>query len=73
MKEARLIGTLVLFATLVACDDDSSGRSGAGQQPPPEPITYSVNLTAAEFDRAADQTDLVVDGLPVQGATVTVD
>lgn len=72
MKKISLVGTVVLVGTLVACDDDSS-VAGSRQQPLPEPVTFSLALTEAEFDRAADQSDLVIDGLPVQGATLTVD
>ena len=73
MKETRLVGMLLLLATLVACDDDTSGAGDAGQQPLPEPVTFSVALTDAEFDRSADQKDLVIDTLPIQGATLSVD
>ena len=73
MKHIRLVGTFVLVATMIACDDDSGVAGRDVQQPLPEPVTFSLALTEAEFDRAADQGDLVVDGLPVQGATLTVD
>jgi len=73
MKVIRLVGIFVLLATMIACDDDSNVAGRNVQQPSPEPVTFSLALTEAEFDRTADQNDLVVDGLPVQGATLTVD
>lgn len=73
MKETRSVGMFVLIAALTACDDDSNIAGDVGQQPLPEPITFSVALTGAEISRSADQENLVIDTLPIQGATVTVD
>lgn len=76
MKITRLFVSSVLLAAMAACGGGSGGGSGDGGVPPPPPpasATYSVALTNAEIDRTADQNDIIVDGLPVDGATVTVD
>lgn len=78
MKITRLFVSSVLLAAMAACGGGSGGGSGDGgvplpPPPPPASATYSVALTNVEIDRAADQDDIMVDGLPVDGATVTVD
>ncbi len=74
MKIIRLILSSALLAAMAACGGGSDGGGGGGTPPPPPTsATYSVALTDVEIDRTADQADLVVDGLPVDGATVTVD
>jgi hypothetical protein len=77
LKAGALIG---LAVTLGACGGGGGGGGGDiggndGPNPPPPPPTeaYTVTLTAVGIDRIADQQALDVDGLPVAGATVTVD
>ena len=72
MSHPRLPGCFIVIATLLACSDDDGGRVD-NRPPPAAPDTYSVTLTNVEIDRVADQQDMVIDGLPVDGATVTID
>lgn len=76
MKFTRLILASVLLAAAAACGGGGSsggGDGGGAPLPPPASKTYSITLTSVEIDRAADQNDIMVHGLPVDGATVTVD
>ena len=74
MKITRLIVSSLLLATMAACGGGSGGGNGGGPPPPPPAsTTYSVALTNVEIDRTADQDDIKIDGLPVDGATITVD
>jgi len=76
MKRTRLIVSSVLLAAMAACGGGSGGGGGDGGIPPPPPpasATYAVALANVEIDRTADQDDIIVGGLPVGGATVTVD
>lgn len=72
MKISRMTVPGALLATLTACGGGSGGGDGV---PPPPPVqtTYSASLTGVEIDRTADQSDIVIDGLPAAGATITVD
>lgn len=72
MKITRMIVPGALLAALAACGGGSGGGDGV---PPPPPVqtTYSASLTGVEIDRTADQSDIVIDGLPAEGATITVD
>jgi len=73
MKITRLIVSSVLLAAMAACGGGSGGGDGSGPpSPPPASAVYSAALTNVEIDRTADQDDIMVDGLPVDGATVTV-
>ena len=72
MKISRMTVPGALLAALAACGGGSGGGDGV---PPPPPVqtTYSASLTGVEIDRTADQSDIVIDGLPAEGATITVD
>lgn len=74
MKFTRLIFASVLLAAVAACGGGSGGGGSVAVSPPlPASKTYSITLTSVEIDRAADQIDIMVEGLPVDGATVVVD
>lgn len=73
MKITRLIGLCILPAAITACGGGSGGAGGSPPPPPPPAATHSVALTGVQVDRAADQAAVDIGGLPVEGATVTVD
>lgn len=72
MKISRMTVPGALLAALAACGGGSGGGDGV---PPPPPVqtTYSASLTGVEIDRTADQSDIVIDGLPAEGAMITID
>ena len=76
MRYTMMLGCLSLFATVAACGGGGGG-SGSPSPPPPSPpppaATFSVALTGVDIDRVADQADIPIDGLPVDGATLTMD
>jgi ABC-type glycerol-3-phosphate transport system substrate-binding protein len=60
---------LASAALLSAC---GGGSDSAPAPPATTTSTYSASLTAIEVARSADHLALDVDGLPVQGATVSI-
>lgn len=69
MKTRLCLGILMLLAaSLGACGRD--GRSGPGAGAPAQ--TYSATAVDIELVRSADGEPLPVDGLPADGAEVTV-
>ncbi len=59
---------------LTACGD--SGHSGPEEIPtpsPPQSVTYTATLTGLSLTKAASDESLPVTGLPVEGATITVE
>lgn len=57
-----------------ACGGSSSGGGGTSPPPPP-PVAqnYTVTLTEIELLKKGSSERLDVDGLPAEGATLTVD
>lgn len=67
MKTWMYVAILVLLASLLAaCGRDSQSGSGAPVQ------TYSATVVELEIVRSADGAPMPVDGLPADGAEVTV-
>ncbi len=60
---------LVATPLLAACH---SHHSGGSAPPPSQPLTYAVTLSDVKIARTADQQAMPVNGLPAQGATLTV-
>lgn len=76
MRKSRMTVLAGLSAVwLAACGGGGGGSTEPpGALPPtPEPAsTYSVTLLAVDADRSADQQPMPLDGLPHDGATLTV-
>ncbi len=80
MRTSLKPGPLVIAALVLAgCGGGGGGGSGGGgggspppPPPPPASETYTVTLTEIRVERTADQQPLVVDGVPADGATLTV-
>lgn len=73
MCYAKRFLTATAVLCLTAC---GGGGGGGGSTPPPQPPaaeTYTVTAVAIDLQRSADGQVLPVDGLPAQGATLTVD
>ena len=73
MKITRTFFLITALATVSACGGGGSGGAPDIDPPPPPASTYTVTLTAVGIERSADQAAIGVGGLPVEGATVTVD
>ncbi len=67
--------TATAILCLTACGG-GGGSGGGGSTPPPQPPvaeTYTVTAVAIDLQRSADGQVLPVDGLPAQGATLTLE
>ena len=72
MKPTAAILILTMAGiSLSACGGGGGGAGGQNTPPPPAP-TFQVTVTSIEVVRTADQLDMIIDGLPVTGATVGV-
>lgn len=68
--------TRFLTATAILCVTACGGGGGGGSTPPPQPPaaeTYTVTAVAIDLQRSADGQVLPVDGLPAQGATLSLE
>ncbi len=70
----KIILASALATTLCACGGGGGGDGGgssSGGGATTAPVTYSANVTALVLEDTRSGEGIVVDGLPLAGATVT--
>lgn len=78
MNAIKKVSALSCCAMLLAACGGGGGGGGGGPAPPPPPppnpvTTHTVTLTSIELEDTRFGDTIAVSGLPVDGATVTVD